>query len=198
MRTHEGQAKSLKPKDFQNVIQYTKNNSRYPLRDIAILQVSYRCGLRAMEIAGLNLTDLLDRNGDINKHIPLRKKTTKGSRGGVAFFTHPEVRAALQEYIVEKRNSITTDYDNVFISRKHTPFTPSSMSRLFTKLYVDAGYEGCTGHSGRKSLAHNLNADNVSVYNIQQILRHASITTTVNHYLAVDEDVLANIVGNAV
>tara|TARA_E500000331_G_C17221158_1_gene698165 strand:- start:895 stop:1491 length:597 start_codon:yes stop_codon:yes gene_type:complete len=198
MRTHEGQAKSLKPKNFQKVIDYTRNNSAYPLLHIALLQVSYRCGLRAMEIAGLNLRDLMTSNGDINKHIPLRKKTTKGSRGGVAFFTHPEVRAALLEYIVEVRSSISTKYDNVFISRKHTPFTPSSMSRLFTKIYVDAGYEGCTGHSGRKSLAHNLNAENVSVYNIQKILRHASITTTVNHYLAVDEEVLANIVGNAV
>ncbi len=198
MRLHEGQANSLNPQQFQDVIEYTRNNSRHPLRDIAILQVSYRCGLRAMEIAGLQLRDLVNKNGEINKHIPLRKKTTKGSRGGVAYFTQPDVRIALEEYIVEIRSKISTKHDNVFISQKGTPFAPGTMSRLFGTLYNKAGMEGCTGHTGRRSLARNLNAQNVSVYNIQKILRHSSIETTVNHYLSVDEEVLANIVGNTV
>ena len=198
MRLHEGQANSLNQQQFQDVIEHVKATSRHIIRDIAILQVSYRCGLRAMEIAGLNLTDLVNKNGDINKHIPLRKKTTKGSRGGVAYFTHPDVRVALEEYIVEIRSKISTDCNKVFLSQKGTPFSASSMSRLFGTLYKKAGMEGCTGHTGRRSLARNLNAQNVSVYNIQKILRHASIETTVNHYLSVDEEVLANIVGNTV
>ena len=198
MRTHEGQAKSIKPVQFQQVLNHTMTHSKYPLRDVAILQVSYRMGLRAMEIAALSLSDIINKNGDMNQQVALRKKTTKGSRGGVAYLTHADLRAALDIYIVEVRSKIVTEHDNIFISRKSTPFSASSMSRLFTKLYRDAGYIGCTGHTGRKSLACNLNAQNVSLYNIQQILRHSSIQTTVNHYLRVDEETLANIVGNAV
>ena len=196
MRTHEGQSKTLKPEQFQQVIDHTYKHSTTPLRDIAILQVSYRSGLRAMEICGLKLSDILEPNGELKRTVALRKKTTKGHRGGLAYFTHPELRDAIAKYINEVRNRYSVKVDNLFISRKLTPFHAGSMSRLFTKIYKDAGFNGCTSHAGRKSLAYNLNAQDVSVYNIQQILRHSSITTTVNHYLKVDENKLAELVGN--
>ena len=194
MRTHEGQSKTLKTEEFQQVIRHTLKSSPFPIRDCAILQVSYRCGLRAKEIAELKISDILDNKGEIKETVTLRKKTTKGHRGGVAFFTHPEVREALSKYLVQIRSSKATQYENVFISKKGTPFSPSSMSRLFTHIYKRAGFEGCTSHSGRRSLCKNLNAQNVSVYNIQKIMRHSNIQTTVNHYLSVDEETLANLV----
>lgn len=194
MRTTEGSSHALKEEDLQQVIAYVRSNSADALQLIALLQVSFRTGLRAMELCGLTLSNLLDRNGVIKDKVTLLKKTTKGSRGGVAYFTNSEVRAALEEYIVQKRSKISTEYDNVFISRKLTPYHPSSMSRLLSQLYRDAGLEGYTSHAGRKGLARVLNANNVSTYNIQHILRHANIETTVNHYLSVDEDVLADIV----
>ena len=86
-------------------------------------------------------------------------------------------------------------YQNVYSSvGKSTPFSPSSMSRLVSTLYSNAGYERASNHSGRRSLAANLNKQNVSVYNVSKILRHSSITTTVNHYLSVDKDTLAELV----
>jgi len=194
MRTHEGQAKAINAEQFQKVIDFTWQTSQHPLRDIAILRVSYHSGLRCKEIAALTLDDVLDENGDIKQYLTLRKKTTKGSKGGVAYFTSPPLREALSEYLVQIRSNISTKYRNVFISRKSTPFHPVSMSRLFGTLYRNAGFHGCTGHTGRRSLAKNLNEQNVSVYNIQKILRHSSIQTTVNHYLSVDEETLANIV----
>ena len=194
MRLHEGQALPLNPQQFQLVIDNCRQRSMDALRDIAILQMSYRSGLRAMEIAGLKLSDILDSNGEIKRSITLRKASTKGNKGGVAYMSHAELREALDAYIVLKRSNISTEYENVFISKKGTPFSPSSMSRLFTHIYKRAGFEGCTSHSGRRSLCKNLNAQNVSVYNIQKITRHSNIQTTVNHYLSVDEETLANLV----
>ena len=194
MRLHEGQAETLKPQQFQQVIEHTLETSAYPLRDCAILQIGYRCGLRAMEIAKLNLSDLMDDKGKIREQVTLRKKTTKGHRGGTAYFNHPALLDALNAYLVLKRSTKAMQYQNVFISRKATPFSPSSMSRLVSTLYSSAGYERATNHSGRRSLASNLNKQNVSVYNVSKILRHSSITTTVNHYLSVDKDTLAELV----
>jgi len=194
MRIHEGQAQTLKPQQFQQVIEHTLATSKYPLRDCAILQIGYRVGLRAMEIALLNMGDLLDEKGQIREQVTLRKKTTKGHRGGIAFFNHPALLDALNEYLVLKRSTKAMQYQNVFVSRKSTPFSPSSMSRLVSTLYSKAGYEKATNHSGRRSLSSNLNKQNVSVYNISKILRHSSITTTVNHYLSVDEETLAELV----
>lgn len=194
MRTHEGQSETLKPEQFQHLIEHTLATSKHPVRDCAILQVSYRCGLRAMELAGLTLDDLLDEEGRIKEQVTLRKKTTKGMKGGTAFFTHAQAREALSALLVLKRSTKAMQVRNLFISAKQTPFSASSMCRLVSTLLSRAGYYGATNHFGRRSLAHNLNKQNVSIYNISKILRHSSITTTVNHYLSVDKDTLAELV----
>jgi len=194
MRTHEGQARPLNPQEFQAVLDDVRRKSTHALRDIALLQMSYRSGLRAKEIAELKLSDVLDSRGEVKRSITLRRAATKGGKGGVAYLSHAELREALEAYIVLKRSKLSTEYENVFISRKSTPFSPSSMSRLFSHIYVRAGFDGCTSHTGRRSLCKNLNAQNVSVYNIQKIMRHSNIQTTINHYLSVDEETLANLV----
>ena len=145
-------------------------------------------------MAALKLSDVLDAKGEIKRSITLRRIATKGGKGGVAYMSHAELREALEAYIVLKRSKLSTEYENVFISRKSTPFSPSSMSRLFSHIYARAGFDGCTSHTGRRSLCKNLNAQNVSVYNIQKIMRHSNIQTTINHYLSVDEETLANLV----
>jgi len=194
MRLHEGQARPLNTLEFQLVIDDVRRKSTAALMHIALLQMSFRAGLRAKEIAELKLSDICDSKGEIKRSITLRKIATKGNKGGVAYMSHAELREALSIYLVQVRSKISTEYENVFISRKGTPFSPSSMSRLFTHIYKRAGFEGCTSHTGRRSLCKELNAQNVSVYNIQKIMRHSNIQTTINHYLSVDEETLANLV----
>ena len=196
MTRKEGTAKPLNDEQFQQVIDHTLNTSQHPLRDCAILQVSYRVGLRSGEISHLTLEDLMSHTGEVKKQVNLRKKTTKGDKGGTAYFSHPEVREALRKYIVENRSKLESDFDNLFISKKGTPFSPNSMSRVFSTLYTKAGFPESTGHTGRKSLARSLNRQNVNVFNIKEILRHSNIQTTIKHYISVDEDVLESLVGN--
>lgn len=194
MARQEGAARPVTSQQFQRLKDIVRRNSTTSLRDVALLQMSFRAGLRAMEIAALEMDTILDQNGEILRTIRLKKSGTKGAKGGIAYLSHPELREALRAYIVLDRSNKSTEYQNVFISRKGTPFSPSSMSRLFSHLFTRGGLDGYTCHSGRKGLARALNEQNVSVYNIQKILRHSNIQTTVNHYLSVDEDTLANLV----
>ena len=196
MTRKEGTAKPLNDEEFQQVIDHTLRTSQNPLRDSAILQVSVRVGMRCGEIALLELGDVMSPQGDIKKQVQLRKRTTKGGKGGTVYFSHPEVREALRQYIVEIRSKLETEHDNVFISKKGTPFSPNSMSRVFSTLYSKAGFPESKGHTGRKTLARSLNRKNVSIYNIKEILRHSNIQTTIKHYVSVDEDVLESLVGN--
>ena len=199
MRLHEGQARSINTQEFQQVIETTLKTSQFPERDCAILAVSYYAALRAMEIAALNVEDVLSPEGDIKPTITLRKAGTKGGKGGVAYLSNPHLQQYLSAYIVQKRSekSTTTRAADLkgalFTSRVGKRFSPSSMSRLFTRLYQTAGLEGCTSHTGRRSAARNLNRNGVSLYNIQKILRHADISQTVR-YIDVDTDLLADIV----
>ena len=196
MTRKEGTAKPLNDEQFQQVIDVTLRTSQNPLRDCAILQVSQRVGLRAGEISHLTLESLMSHTGEIKKQVTLVKRHTKNNKGGTAYFSHPEVREALSKYIVENRSKLESEHDNVFISKKGTPFSPNSMCRVFSTLYTKAGFPDSTGHSGRKSLARSLNRKNVNIYNIKEILRHSNIQTTIKHYISVDEDVLENLVGN--
>jgi len=193
MRTHEGQARSINNEEFQRVIDSILSHSQFPLRDAAIFAVSYFAGLRAMEICGLNLNDILDSQGHLKPQVTLRKIATKGSKGGNAYFSHPTLREYLTRYLVEVRNQKVTDCEAVFVSRVAKRFSSSSMSQLFTRLYKQAGLEGCTSHTGRRSLGRNLNRNGVSLYNIQKVLRHADINQTVR-YIDEDTELLANLV----
>ena len=195
MRTQEGQARSLNNQEFQQVIDYTLSNSRYPLRDAALLAVSYYCGLRVMEIAELELGDILNSDGEIKQTVTLRRAATKGTKGGFAYFSNPLLRELLSKYIVEVRSLKSTAVSTVFISKHLKQFSKSSLSRHMGTLYRKAGYEGCTGYTGRRSLGRNLNRNGVSVFNIQKILRHSDIKTT-QRYIDVDEEMLANLVSS--
>jgi len=196
MARKEGTAKPLNEQEFQEVIDYTMSTSQFPLRDCTILMISAKVGLRAGEIAQLELSDIMSPKGELRKQVTLRKRTTKGERGGTAYFSNPELREMLSKYIVEIRSKLESEHDNVFISKKGSPFSNNSICRLFSTLYEKAGYPDAKGHSGRKMLARNLNRNNVSIYNIQQILRHSNIQTTIKHYVSVDEEVLENLVGS--
>ena len=193
MRTHEGQARSLNSEEFQLVMDYTLANSKSPVRDAALLAVSYYVGLRVKEIAELSLDDVLNTEGEIKQNVTLRKVTTKRAKGGFAYFTHPALREHLSKYLVEVRSQKSTETKAVFVTKYTKQFSPSSLSRHLGNLYRDAGYEGCTGYTGRRSLGRNLNRNGVSVFNIQKILRHSDIKTT-QLYIDVDEDMLANLV----
>ncbi len=196
MARKEGTAQPLNDEEFQEVIDYTMATSQFPLRDCAILLISAKVGLRAGEIAQLELGDIMSPKGDIKRQVTLRKRTTKNQRGGLVYFSNVEVREALSKYIVEVRSKLESDHDNVFISKKGSPFSNNSICRLFSTLYAKAGYPDAKGHSGRKMLARNLNRNNVSIYNIQQILRHRNVQTTIKHYVSVDAEVLENLVGS--
>ena len=194
MRTHEGQAKTLKEEDFQRVIDHTMATSRHAERDVALLQVSYRAALRVNEIAGLSLDDVLTMDGQLEHAVTLRKKTTKGNKGGKAFLSHPAVRDALMAYVVI-RSKKTISSRTLFISQKGTAFTGSTLSRLFTTLYKKAGAYGCSSHAGRRSSATNLMRGGANIYQIKQILRHENIQTTAR-YIEEDEETLAKLMRN--
>ncbi len=190
-RRNEGQAATIKDEDFQRVIANVRKESATPERDICILQISYRAGLRAKEIAGLTIEDCFYQDGTLREVVTLRSAVTKGSKVGKAYLSHPEVRSALSSY-VEKRLKLEVETRSMFLTQRKAPFTSNAMSKLFTKIYKNAGLEGATSHSGRRSLASTLIKKKANIYQVKEILRHKSIATT-ERYFSDDEDTLCNL-----
>jgi len=58
------------------------NNKRYPTRNHTIVALSFYAGLRACEIAALNVSDVFDGSGEVRDTIQLASFQTKGNDAG--------------------------------------------------------------------------------------------------------------------
>ena len=58
------------------------NNKRNPTRNHTIVALSFYAGLRACEIAALNVSDVFDGSGEVRDTIQLASFQTKGNDAG--------------------------------------------------------------------------------------------------------------------
>ncbi|PHS69514.1 MAG: integrase [Methylophaga sp.] len=69
------------------------------------------------------------------------------------------------------------------------------MVRVLKNIYINAGFEDASSHSGRRSLLTKLADEGVSAFHIQEIAGHASVLTT-QRYIDHNPIVIANILKN--
>jgi len=171
------QAKLLTDYMVAVMIKRVRKN-RYPHRDIAIILLSTKAGLRAGEIAKLTWQMLLDANGKIGKVIELHDIAAKKLHGR----TIP-INPLLHEVLVKlhKHQGIPTQ-GAVIQSERKTPIQPSSVVKWFNLLYAELGFEGCSSHSGRRSFvtkaARSIHRVGGSLKDVQQLAGHRSLETT--------------------
>jgi integrase/recombinase XerC len=140
-----------------------------PARDRAIFELLYGCGVRVSELAGLNLEDL-DRTerwlrvcgkGRKQRQVPMPGKAAE----------------ALERYLSER--SVVRDEPAVFLNHRRTRLTDRGI-RGIVKLYATFvnGDPSIHPHSFRHAYATHLLADGADLRAIQELLGHASLSTT--------------------
>src|ERR1700726_4871543 len=87
------QAKLMTPSQVRSALRRA-GQSRYPVRDRAILLLSLKAGLRAGEIANLTWPMLLDADGRVGDWLELHNIAAKKGSGRVIPL-HPLLKAAL-------------------------------------------------------------------------------------------------------
>src|SRR5438105_894867 len=110
-------------------------------RDAAVLAMSYRLGLRAMEIASLRVKDVLDERGRLVEECALTSTMTKAGRARIAYLTNPSVRGPLKAYLDERRqcDDILFNIESaLFRSQKGGGFSPNTMQQLLHRLHERA------------------------------------------------------------
>src|SRR5947208_3337139 len=90
------QAKILSNTDVQDLLVYATSR-RYPHRNVVVILLSVKAGLRAGEIANLTWDMVLDPRGEVGTVIELRDHAAK-KRSGRLVPIHSELRAALAEW----------------------------------------------------------------------------------------------------
>lgn len=144
------------------------------LRDRAILETLYSTGLRVGELVAINLRDIDLRSGVV-------RVIGKGRRERLAPLGSYAV-AAIQEYL-QKRDAFFQKRDFrrhvLFINRFGTRLSARSVERSLEKYIATAGLSGkVTPHVLRHSFATHLLNNGADLRSVQELLGHASLSTT--------------------
>lgn len=174
-----------RPTDTPSV---SARTAAYAMRDQAVVELFYACGLRVSELAALTL-------GAIDHESAVLRCTGKGNKERVVPVGR-EALAAIERYLAQARpllaQACTAD-DALFVSSRGGCLTRQSLWRLIVKRARDAGLRGqVTPHTLRHCFASHLLAHGADLRAIQQLLGHVDIATT-QIYTHVESDRLVKI-----
>jgi integrase len=172
-------AKTLDDAQFDILMSYLARGNN-PLRDRVMFALSFKCGLRAKEIAGLNWSDVVDVQGNVyatGSVIDLSHKITKGGKVDSKIIMHPLVYDCLCE--LQKSGT------KVILPAPRTAdgrMTYNNVTVYMHAIYKSLGFQGCSSHSGRRTfgtkLARSCNLNGGSITDVQELMRHSDIRTT--------------------
>jgi integrase len=188
------QAKTLSKNQIGTVLAYL-SNSRYPQRDRVIFLLSIKAGLRAMEIANLKWEMMITPDGEVGNSIHLTNVASKGRSGGRIIPLNKELRSALSE--LKLTGPIGRPSPFVITTERSVSTSAQVIVNLFTRLYINLGYTGCSSHSGRRTFitnaARKISTVGGSLRDIQMLAGHSNLTTT-QRYIECDGEAQKKIV----
>ena len=141
------------------------------LRDRAILEVLYSCGLRVSELCELRIGDLFFGEGYI-RVIGKGDKQRLVPIGSTA-------RERIMMYLDDRREKEKRDTDTLFLNNRGGKLTRIMVFLILRQAVENAGIDKTVSpHTLRHSFASHLIAGGASIRQVQEMLGHESIVTT--------------------
>lgn len=170
-------ARVLEHADVRRVLRHVRTH-RHASRDHVIVLLSFKAGLRACEIAGLDWSMVLRANGHVSQQLFVAGSIAKnGSARCVP--THRELEAALGRLHQEQGYPRS---GAVIRSERGTHMRARSVVNWFAALYARLDLDGCSSHSGRRTFitrsARLLARSGGSLRDVQELAGHRHLTTT--------------------
>ncbi|MEZ5422909.1 MAG: site-specific tyrosine recombinase [Pyrinomonadaceae bacterium] len=138
------------------------------LRDRAIFEVMYACGLRVSELANLKMGEL-DLESGILTTTGKGSKTRKVPIGGSAV-------EWLRRYFAVRKPKEPSEV--VFLGDRGRPLDRHAIHRIIKEYAEKCGFEGVSAHTLRHSFATHLVHNDADIRSVQLMLGHADISTT--------------------
>lgn len=182
-----GQARALDDKRLKQALGAAKSE-----RETAMLLLSIKAGLRAVELAGLKWRDV-DLAGP-----SLLLKRTKGDRERIV----PLARDVVEALLAYRRTLAgKVDPERPVFTNKHAhpgePLSANAVAVWFHRYYAALGWEGFSSHSGRRTfatrVARNIITAGGSLKDVMHLLGHAHLSTT-SRYIETSEDAQKTVV----
>ena len=152
------------------VLEAPDKSSWLGLRDKALLEVLYGCGLRVSEAAGLKVSLLYLDEGFV-------RVLGKGNKERLVPIGE-EASDALIAYL-EARPAEFSNADHVFLNRYGSPLSRVSMFKTVKRVASQAGIrKDISPHTFRHSFATHLIENGADIRLVQEMLGHESVSTT--------------------
>lgn len=140
------------------------------LRDRAILETMYACGLRVSEVCSLQISDVeLDAGiltckgkGNKTRKVPMGKSAVEW----------------LKSYLVHRRKKENFEIQNLFVSILGRPISRHDVFNFVKEYGTKIGRDDISPHTLRHSFATHLVQNSADIRSVQQMLGHADISTT--------------------
>lgn len=162
--------KFLNQTDVESLLEVPDVSTETGLRNRAILELMYACGLRVSEAVDLKSSDV-DVDAGILTCKGKGSKTRKVPIGTSAI-------EWLKKYLTVRRDKENIEISNLFVSTLGKPIN-RQMIFLFIKEYAEKiGLQDVSPHTLRHSFATHLIQNRADIRSVQQMLGHADISTT--------------------
>lgn len=148
----------------------TKNN-KLTIRDTAMMELMYACGLRLSELSGLNLQDI-DWQQQTVQVTGKGQKQRRLPFGGKA-------RDAVKLWLKQRSLEIEENENALFVSSRGTRMCNSSIQKRLKKMAVTHGINANVyPHMLRHSFASHILESSKDLRAVQELLGHANLSTT--------------------
>ncbi len=140
------------------------------LRDRAVLELMYACGLRVSEAVNLKVQDAhidggiltCTGKGSKTRRIPMGKSAVEW----------------LKSYLAARRKHENIEIPNLFITPLGQPLNRQMIHKMVSEYGEKCGFEGVSPHTLRHSFATHMVQNRADIRSVQQMLGHADISTT--------------------
>lgn len=149
-------------------------------RERALIELLLSSGIRVSELSGLKLSDI-----DFDS-MTVHVKKGKGNKSRITYINEI-ARKYLANYI--EKNNIS---DILFLNQRGTQLQPDGIRYILKQIAIRANVENVHPHRFRRTFATNLANRGMSIQDIQQLLGHANISTTMGYVCTADERVKAS------
>ena len=162
--------KFLNRTEIENLLLVPDVSQETGLRDRAILELMYACGLRVSETVDLRISDVELDAGIL---------TCKG-KGGKTRKVPVGTSAVewVKSYLAVRRKKENIEIQNLFVTPSGRRLTRQTIFNFIKEYAEKIGLEGVSPHTLRHSFATHLIQNSADVRSVQQMLGHADISTT--------------------
>jgi integrase/recombinase XerD len=165
--------KVLSREEVGKLLEQPRGTAPLALRDRALLEVMYACGLRVSETIGLEL-------GDVDIEEGMLRARGKGTKERIVPVGR-RARAALEIYRGRGRSTLVgvRVQTRLFVNHRGGALTRQGLYKIIQNYARDAGLaERMTPHTLRHTFATHLLAGGCDLRSLQEMLGHADLATT--------------------